>query len=272
MTGLSTQYRPDIDGLRAVAVVAVVAFHAFPTLLPGGFVGVDVFFVISGYLITGIILGGLQAGHFSFQGLLRPPHSPNFSGACCRTGRRARDRLVLSVRRRLSGARPACRGRDGVLFEPAVLAGDELLRSGRRAQTVAALVVARHRGAVLPRVAGAVGADLSMGAWPAAPDAAARRRVIHYRDPDGARRSHRGVLCAVDSILGAAGGGRAGLRAKRCTSQSSHQRGGVTPVGCEYALGGRHFDARGRRDTDRRAAHLSRVSGSCCPSRARCCC
>ncbi len=50
-----------------MAVVAVVAFHAFPMLLPGGFVGVDVFFVISGYLITGIILGGLQAGHFSFR-------------------------------------------------------------------------------------------------------------------------------------------------------------------------------------------------------------
>ena len=67
MTGRSLQYRPDIDGLRAVAVVAVVAFHAFPMLLPGGFVGVDVFFVISGYLITGIILNGLHAGQFSFK-------------------------------------------------------------------------------------------------------------------------------------------------------------------------------------------------------------
>jgi len=49
-------YRPDIDGLRAVAVVSVVLFHAFPAWLPGGFVGVDVFFAISGYLITGILL------------------------------------------------------------------------------------------------------------------------------------------------------------------------------------------------------------------------
>ena len=40
-------YRPDIDGLRAVSVLAVVAFHTFPSLVPGGFVGVDVFFVIS---------------------------------------------------------------------------------------------------------------------------------------------------------------------------------------------------------------------------------
>jgi peptidoglycan/LPS O-acetylase OafA/YrhL len=60
-----TNYRPDIDGLRAVAVLAVLAFHAFPTLLPGGFVGVDVFFVISGYLITGIVLGELRRGGFS---------------------------------------------------------------------------------------------------------------------------------------------------------------------------------------------------------------
>ena len=51
-------YRPDIDGLRAFSIIAVVVYHAFPTLLPGGFVGVDVFFVISGYLIRGIILQG----------------------------------------------------------------------------------------------------------------------------------------------------------------------------------------------------------------------
>ena len=61
-------YRPDIDGLRAVAVLAVVAFHAFPGWAPGGFVGVDVFFVISGYLISGIILRGLADGRFSFTG------------------------------------------------------------------------------------------------------------------------------------------------------------------------------------------------------------
>ena len=45
-------YRPDIDGLRAFAVTAVVAFHASPHVVPGGFVGVDIFLVISGYLIT----------------------------------------------------------------------------------------------------------------------------------------------------------------------------------------------------------------------------
>src|SRR5438093_10878427 len=60
-------YRRDIDGLRAVAVLAVLAFHAFPQVLPGGFVGVDVFFVISGYLISGILFSDLQRGQFTYR-------------------------------------------------------------------------------------------------------------------------------------------------------------------------------------------------------------
>ncbi|SEO48231.1 hypothetical protein SAMN05428959_108249 [Duganella sp. CF517] len=60
------KYRPDIDGLRAVAVLCVVIFHAFPAALKGGFIGVDIFFVISGFLITSIIVGGLDRGSFSF--------------------------------------------------------------------------------------------------------------------------------------------------------------------------------------------------------------
>jgi peptidoglycan/LPS O-acetylase OafA/YrhL len=60
------KYRPDIDGLRAVAVLAVVVFHAFPSWARGGFVGVDVFFVISGYLISIIIFENLDRGTFSF--------------------------------------------------------------------------------------------------------------------------------------------------------------------------------------------------------------
>jgi peptidoglycan/LPS O-acetylase OafA/YrhL len=61
------RYRRDIDGLRAVAVSAVVVYHAFPDLLPGGFVGVDVFFVISGMLITSIVLREIDADTFSIR-------------------------------------------------------------------------------------------------------------------------------------------------------------------------------------------------------------
>lgn len=59
-------YRADIDGLRAVAVLAVVLHHLSAPLMPGGYVGVDVFFVISGYLITAIISREIQEGTFTF--------------------------------------------------------------------------------------------------------------------------------------------------------------------------------------------------------------
>lgn len=63
---MTTAYRPDIDGLRAIAILLVVFFHAGFREVSGGFVGVDIFFVISGFLITGIILRDLNAGDFSF--------------------------------------------------------------------------------------------------------------------------------------------------------------------------------------------------------------
>ncbi|MEQ8379583.1 acyltransferase family protein [Parvibaculum sp.] len=59
------RYRPDIDGIRTLAVVPVVLFHAGIWPFTGGYVGVDVFFVISGYLITGILLADIQSGTFS---------------------------------------------------------------------------------------------------------------------------------------------------------------------------------------------------------------
>ena len=62
---MTPKYRPDIDGLRAVAVLSIVFFHLDIPPFTGGYVGVDIFFVISGYLITSIIVRELQAGNFS---------------------------------------------------------------------------------------------------------------------------------------------------------------------------------------------------------------
>ncbi|MBF6616148.1 MAG: acyltransferase [Candidimonas sp.] len=60
-------YKPELDGLRAVAVLSVILFHAGLSFIPGGFVGVDIFFVLSGYLITSIILTEIQSNSFSFS-------------------------------------------------------------------------------------------------------------------------------------------------------------------------------------------------------------
>ena len=64
-------YRADIDGLRAIAVLAVVIYHARTSMLPGGFVGVDVFFVISGFLISGIIFTRVDRRVFSILDFYR---------------------------------------------------------------------------------------------------------------------------------------------------------------------------------------------------------
>lgn len=66
MTKPPVQYRPDIDGLRAMAIILVMIAHAFPTFLVNGYIGVDIFFVISGYLITSIILKEVSQNKFSF--------------------------------------------------------------------------------------------------------------------------------------------------------------------------------------------------------------
>lgn len=61
------RYRPDIDGLRAIAVLLVIIYHARYGVITGGYIGVDVFFVISGFLITAIVIGDIQSGIFTYR-------------------------------------------------------------------------------------------------------------------------------------------------------------------------------------------------------------
>lgn len=85
-------YRPDIDGLRALAIIVVICFHAFPSYLSGGFIGVDVFFVISGFLITQILNQQRQQANFSlsefYSGRIRRlfPALIVVLSACCAFG------------------------------------------------------------------------------------------------------------------------------------------------------------------------------------------
>lgn len=66
------KYRQDIDGLRALAILSVVLFHMFPSFLPGGFTGVDIFFIISGYLIGSTILNEYDNKRFIFSQQINP--------------------------------------------------------------------------------------------------------------------------------------------------------------------------------------------------------
>jgi len=64
---MSISYRKDIEGLRGLAVLAVCFYHAGFDFFSGGYLGVDIFFVISGYLITSIILPDIEQGYFNYK-------------------------------------------------------------------------------------------------------------------------------------------------------------------------------------------------------------
>ncbi|CNQ69307.1 putative lipo-oligosaccharide acyltransferase [Neisseria gonorrhoeae] len=88
-------YRPDIDTLRAAAVLSVIVFHIEKDWLPGGFLGVDIFFVISGFLMTAILLREMSGGAFLPQDILYPPHQTDFARIFRRIGGNAGRRLLF---------------------------------------------------------------------------------------------------------------------------------------------------------------------------------
>ena len=79
MTTAAAAYRPHLDGIRAVAVVLVILFHLGYAWIPGGFIGVDVFFVLSGYLITGLLVDELPATAASIS----RASTPAACAGCC---------------------------------------------------------------------------------------------------------------------------------------------------------------------------------------------
>ena len=269
----SDAFRPDIEGLRALAVVVVVLFHARVPGFEGGFVGVDVFFVVSGFLITRLLLdrtgphrhdlavqllgparpslapgvGARPGGHGGDLAVDARPAGPTLGGDGCAGVRRVRQQLRV---------RPSPRG---LLRRPARRAA---------AVAVAALLVVGRRGAVLPRLA----TDAVRRHPPAAavPPAAADRHprrggrlaagvdLAHRRAPDV------GVLPPAG-----ADGRAAGRRGARCGGPGLPRRR------CPTARRARMVRAvRGRRGGPplRRRRPRSRARRCCCRCSGRCSC
>ena len=142
-------YREDIDWLRAIAVLAVVAFHFETPAVFGGFVGVDIFFVISGYLITGIIQSEVQERQLFLCALLRAPGAPAAARALRDGGADGDPVIPLSADLRTIGVLSFGRSRRNLHLEFLLLVSDRLFRPRRGGEAAAAHLVARGRGAVL---------------------------------------------------------------------------------------------------------------------------
>ncbi len=150
----STSHRDDIDGLRALAVLMVVAYHVAPNVVPGGFVGVDIFFVICGYLISGNILKDPQPRQVLLPRILvasLPAHHsrPVDCALWCLAAR-----LVHAASGGIPRARKTHRRRSHVHVECSVVARVRIFRRGRRLEAAAASLVIGDRGTVLYRLAG----------------------------------------------------------------------------------------------------------------------
>ena len=185
------RYSAPLDGLRAIAVLAVFVFHNNESWLPGGFLGVDLFFVLSGYLITRLlIVENERTGTVDLGGILGTPVSSPVAGIAVGSGRRHVVRVGVGV----ADGTP-CTPRRCALV--ALLRGEleihrhrfRLLLLRRGDVTAATHVVARRRGAVLLRVATArcvgASADVALGRTPRAARRDGRARCA-VRRADGA--------------------------------------------------------------------------------------
>ena len=193
-----TNYRPDIDGLRAVAVLAVVLHHLSASLVPGGYVGVDVFFVISGYLITRIISREMADGTFTFSRFYERRASRIFPALFAVLSVTIVACYFPAAAQRLLRNATRCAGNNILCVQHLLLArhGSWLLRRRRgRTQPVAAYPVAGGRRAVLcfpPRLVVGV---LSLLSAPHCFNFYSVRRGAAGRDrPADAKQKRSGIL------------------------------------------------------------------------------
>ena len=259
-----TDFRPDIEGLRAIAVLAVVLYHVRLPGVRGGFVGVDVFFVVSGFLITRLLLAELATtGTVSRQRLLGPPGPPHPARRHADGGRHRGARAQRAGAARAAGARRRRHRRRHVHDQLRVRPPPRRLlrRPARRHQPVAApaLLVARGRGAVLPPLAGAAGAAHPPAG--AVPPAARRHRGRARRD----RLRRRDVAHRPTPVVGvlppAGPHGRAPRRRRAAPSPPARCSG--CPHRCAPRSGGPVWPG---------SWSPARCSTSRCPGRGGPCC
>ena len=217
----SKSFRPDIEGLRALAVLGVIAFHFGATGLPGGFVGVDIFFVISGYLITRHLQQEIaKRGTVNLWALLCAARTPPAARLAVRHPGDARRRLL----------HPRA-GRAGALFQRGAVCLDlhdqcladplvaRLFRAGCDQQPVHPFLVAVGRGAILSRLAGAaavVCVDAAGQAWHLPADGGGGRHFV--RALRLADRSSRSPGRSISRRCGPGNSPSAALPRWRCST------------------------------------------------------
>ena len=149
----SVPYLRGLDGMRALAVIAVMVYHANSSWLPGGFIGVEVFFVISGYLITLLLIGEHErSGRVQPRPVLPASGPPAAAGAVPHAGDGRRVHRAVQAR----GARPAARRRPRrprLRLQLVPDLGRPGVHGRGAVRAAAPPVEPRRRGAVLPDLA-----------------------------------------------------------------------------------------------------------------------
>ncbi len=202
--GSLMRYRADIDGLRALAIIPVLFYHVGVPGFAGGFVGVDVFFVISGYLICGLIDADIKSGSFSLGEFLQAPDLADFAGAVRDVPGHQRSGLRLLPARRTPGIfqEPCERGRFG--FEHLLRGDGRIFRCTGCDKAFVAYLVAGCGGAVLPHRPLVDAARLSLPAEARQVAVCDPRRAFLRGGPRGELSEHRlHILSYAVSCLGA---------------------------------------------------------------------